>query len=289
MTKKFILITPAKDEGNNLPELISSITSQEIIPVLWIIVDDGSIDSTPKIITEASKKYSWIHSIRLEPAPRDIGFKYSRVCMTGFENAIKYSQKNNIEYGYIALLDADMRLETDYFKKLIERMENDESIGIASGTIWSKVDRKYIEEKRGKSHPTGAARIWRKKCFEETNGYELVIGPDSVSTARAKLKGWKTIGYEDLKAYQSRPVGSAEGLWKGYYKYGEAHYFRRLHILIVLAKGFLLISKGHVNLAIAYLWGYYHALITKMPRLADPELAKYFRTKSINTFLGGES
>ena len=100
--------------------------------------------------------------------------------------------------------------------------------------------------------------------------------------------GWKTIGFEDTKAYQSRPVASAEGLIKGYSKYGEAHYFRHVHPLIVAVKALLLAMNGKFNLSSAYFNGYMNARKNKMSRLTDPELIRYFRTGSIKTFLRSE-
>ena len=38
--------------------------SQTLRPLLWVIVDDGSTDRTPEIITEAAQKYEWINLLR---------------------------------------------------------------------------------------------------------------------------------------------------------------------------------------------------------------------------------
>ena len=55
MTKGYILVTAAKNEGKNLPELIQSVAEQTIKPLLWVIVDDASTDNTPQILEDASK------------------------------------------------------------------------------------------------------------------------------------------------------------------------------------------------------------------------------------------
>jgi glycosyltransferase involved in cell wall biosynthesis len=285
MTGNLILVTPIKNEAENIPQLVRSVASQKKIPILWVVVDDGSTDGSDRIIEETIPKYSWIFLLRLPKSERDIGFHYSHVCRVGFFKALALAQQKEIEFEYIALLDADITLESNYFATLNERMEQDPKIGIASGGTWSLKKGEYYQEKQIQTMPSGCARIWKRKCFIETNGYEDTMAPDSISNARANLAGWKTQRFEDIKAYQSRPVGSAEGLSKGYFKYGEAHYFRWVHPVVILAKAFLLVKKGHINLSIAYLKGYLHAFKTKIPRLTDPELIKYFRTNSINTFL----
>jgi len=63
---KYILVTAAKNEGENLPKTIQSVVEQTIKPVVWVIVDDCSTDNTPKILKEAKEKYEWIQSIQLE-------------------------------------------------------------------------------------------------------------------------------------------------------------------------------------------------------------------------------
>ena len=58
---KILIITPACNEGNHLPELIQSMIAQSYLPLEWVIVDDGSIDGTSDIIKKASIKHSWIY------------------------------------------------------------------------------------------------------------------------------------------------------------------------------------------------------------------------------------
>jgi len=40
------------------------LVSQTLRPLLWVIVDGGSTDRTPEIITEAAQKYEWINFLR---------------------------------------------------------------------------------------------------------------------------------------------------------------------------------------------------------------------------------
>ena len=46
----YILITPVKNEENNLSQTINSLLNQDVKPKLWIIVDDNDI--TSKILGE---------------------------------------------------------------------------------------------------------------------------------------------------------------------------------------------------------------------------------------------
>jgi len=50
MNRRYIVVTPCRNEAKNLPKLVQSITAQTIKPELWVIVDNGSTDKTPELI-----------------------------------------------------------------------------------------------------------------------------------------------------------------------------------------------------------------------------------------------
>ncbi len=209
---RYLLITPARNEEKNLPEVSRSVAGQKITPVLWIIVDDGSTDGTPHILEDLKTKYSWIRSIRLPPRPRDITFHYSYVCKQGFDYTLEYCRENGIEYDYIGLLDADTILEENYFGKLIDEFEKDSSLGIASGGVYYDTGDKLSREVSDKNLPRGTGRLWRKACFLETGGYQVEPSPDSISNTKAILRGWQLKQYADVVEVQTRKTSAGEGL-----------------------------------------------------------------------------
>ena len=95
----YILITPCKNEGENLPKLIQSIVLQTIKPVIWVIIDDASTDNTPQITKEATEKNDWIKILRYEEATkRDLGLHLAKIMRNGFDMAIDHCKKKDIEY-----------------------------------------------------------------------------------------------------------------------------------------------------------------------------------------------
>ena len=50
-----------------------------------IVVDDGSMDNTSKIIKDATKVHDWIQSIRLDNTARDLGLHLADIIKKGFE------------------------------------------------------------------------------------------------------------------------------------------------------------------------------------------------------------
>jgi glycosyltransferase involved in cell wall biosynthesis len=278
---KYLLITPARNEEKNLPEVSKSVAEQKVKPVLWIIVDDGSTDNTPRILEELKAKYSWIHGIRLPPRPRDITFHYSYVCKQGFDYSLEYCRENRIEYEYIGLLDADTILEENYFGKLMDEFEKDPSLGIASGGVYYDTGGKLSREVSDKNLPRGTGRLWRKSCFLETGGYQVEPSPDSISNAKAILRGWQLKQYADVIEIQTRKTSAGEGLWKGYFKNGwMAHYVDK-SLPMVLFNTLYYCLKSPYYTGIAYFIGYLDSAIKKEKKIQDMEIRTYYRSQGL--------
>ena len=52
MKGKYCLISPCRDEEDYMRRTLESVINQSRKPDLWVIVDDGSSDSTPQILEE---------------------------------------------------------------------------------------------------------------------------------------------------------------------------------------------------------------------------------------------
>jgi glycosyltransferase involved in cell wall biosynthesis len=284
----YIIVTPAKNEGKNLPITISSIEKQTLKPALWVIVDDGSTDNTPEIIEAAKKNHAWIHSICLHGVKkRDLGIHYACVCISGLNYAIEYCKRNMIGYEYIGTVDADMSLENTYFENLIKEFGKDRKLGIASGGTWVSIKGKEMQLQLREEIPCGGHRLWRKECFEETGGFPLTYAADSFSIIKAKLRGWKTKRFEEYKARQARLTCSAEGLWEGWKKEGVAMYYMEFRPLFAILRAIRYLFNKPYYIGLAYLVGYLGGYINKKPRINDEEIryySRYTRPREVRRF-----
>jgi glycosyltransferase involved in cell wall biosynthesis len=269
-------VTPAKNEEENLPNLIESLAKQTIKPGLWVIVDDGSEDETLKIVKEAQKRYPWIKSLRLNKSPRDLGIHYAEVCKRGFRYALNYCKEKNIPWDYIALFDADIILDKYYIEKLIKEFEKNSKLGLASGHVFTLLNGKEIPNIQREDLPEGGCRLWRRRCFEATGGYYLTFAPDSVSIAKAKMKGWKTRWFSNIKAYSSRPLADAEGYWKEYKGFGIYSYYVNLHPFYAFLKGLRYFMHRPYYIGMAFLYGYFVCAIKRMKKIEDEEIKNYY-------------
>ena len=302
MNRRYIVVTPCRDEEKNLPNLVQSILAQTLRPVLWVIVDDGSTDKTGEIVAEAEKNYGWIKGIHLEEHKAYMGTHISYVCNKGFEFAKDYCNEKDIPYGYIALVDADNILEEKYFEKLIEEFEKDEELGIGSGNNAFADIENILDELRAKNTevtvmdsefwelwdspsmqiqnsrddlPMGSARLWRRACFDETGGYLPVALPDSVSNAKAKMKGWRTRRFRDIQIVE-RPGLEKQGLWKGYKEQGESLFFMGQPLSFAVLKALNYSLKRPYYTGMAYFYGYTKSLVLRRGRIDDDEIREYY-------------
>lgn len=274
---QYILVTPAKDEGANLPSVIASVAAQTIRPELWLILDDGSTDATPRILQEAVSRHPWIRVLRLPPHPRDITFHYSYVCKMGFDEIIRFCTGNDIHYQYIGLLDGDTEVSEDYFETLISAMEEDRSLGIVSGRVHHRIDGVLIWNKSSELRPAGTGRLWRRECFSETGGYPIEPSPDSISNIKAQKRGWKIRKCKGAVAVERRMTSGAEGLWHGYKMRGKtAYYLNKTPLSILMNTAYLTIRTPHYTGA-AYLYGYLLDLARKGRRIEDEEIRDHYR------------
>ncbi len=287
--RDYILVTPCKNEEGSLPKLAETVVGQDITPLLWVIVDDGSIDRTPEIIGCLISEYPWIQTIKLSEKPRDLGVHVSHVYRTGFDAAIKHCDDNNIDYQYVASVDADIILDRDYFTSLISEFEDDRDLGICSGHIGNMINGDVVWSSYREDMPSGGARLWRRECFENTGGFLLTCSPDSVSNVKAKLRGWKTHYFTTTTAISTRAYSSAQGQWKGYKRLGSNNYFigySPLHTCLKSVK--LLYSKNgyfKTGVGFAYAYGYFHDLILSKQRISDKEVLEYYKKSRLKEIL----
>lgn len=279
LKKGYVVTTPCKNEENNILQLANSIIKQTIQPKMWIIVDDGSTDSTPELLKTLTSSHNWIHVHTLESKSRDLGFHYAEVISIGLNLSLEICEKNDICCDYLGLIDADMILSPDFFEKIMYQFEKNPRLGIASGNVvYINNDKKILEEGRD-NLPIGGLRVWSKKCFLDTGGSPISYSPDSVSNVIAILHGWDTAKFKDVHGIQTRKTSSAEGLWKGYIFKGKSDYFRDYHPMYVIFKFFKYMTKAPFYLGVPYLYGYVLGIFKIRTKIEDLSVREYYRKK----------
>ena len=116
--RRYIVVTPVRDEAEFLQRTIDSMAAQTIRPDLWIIVDDGSTDATPDIILRAAQQHDWIRPHRRpDRGERKVGGGVIEAFYDGL------SLVNLDDYEYLCKLDGDLEFGATYFERLFQKFE----------------------------------------------------------------------------------------------------------------------------------------------------------------------
>ncbi len=265
----YIIVTPVKNEENNLPNLIESMESQSSKPAVWVIIDDGSTDQSPKIIEKATSRFKWIKSIRLKESRRDLTVHVAFVIKTGFDFGVEYCKRNKLKFDYIGFLDADINIQDkDLYLKFINEFERDNRLGIAGGNLYDR--------NRRSDTISGGAMMCRREFFEGINGFPVSAGWDSVLRAKAILNKWNVSTFRDLKMIQTRTTGSAEGEKIGFCIKGSIDYYLGYNPILATSKGLKYCFEKLNLCGIIYLYCYFNNMIKRKGQINEANVRRYY-------------
>jgi glycosyltransferase involved in cell wall biosynthesis len=277
----YVLVTPARNEEAFIEKTIQSIIQQTMLPMKWVIVNDGSTDNTGAIVKRYLLNHSWIELVEL-PQRRDRSFaKKVHSFNAGFE------KMKGLEYEIVGNVDADISFDKDHFEFLLGKFQSDSSLGVA-GTVFRE-EGGYSSEKdsfEGHSHVSGQCQLFRRQCFSEIGGYvpHRAGGIDWIAVVTARMRGWKTQSYREKWFFHHRHLGTAErGPVASSFSYGEKDYYMGGHpvwelfrVAYRMTKKPYLIAGGILGLG--YLW----ALLSRTPRPVSEEFVKFHRAEQMS-------
>ena len=74
----YAVVTPVRNEADNILRLAEALARQSRLPTSWIIVDTGSTDQTPVIVDDLARAHSWIETRSLDRRPSSFVADQSR-------------------------------------------------------------------------------------------------------------------------------------------------------------------------------------------------------------------
>ncbi len=276
--RKYVVITPVRDEGAFLPATIESMINQTVVPTEWILVNDGSKDNSGKIIDEYARRYPWIRGVHR----KDRGFRKSG---GGVVDAFNdgYRALTCEDWDFIAKFDADLTFAPDYFEKCFIEFERDPKLGVGGGVICYVVDGNEQVEGAPAFHVRGATKIYRKACWEGIGGFWPAPGWDTMDEVKANRLGWSSRSFPDLHLIHHRGTGSADGLWPTLVKYGRANYVCGYHPVFMFSKCVRrLFQRPFVLGSIGLMYGFVSGYVKNIPQVDDRDTILYLRRQQWN-------
>src|SRR5438477_11746095 len=103
---RYVLITPAHNEAAFIEKTLASMVAQTLLPERWVIVDDGSTDSTAEIVGNYVRRFPWMELIQCQQR-RDRNFAGK---VHAFNAGLQ--RVRNLEFEVIGNLDGDLSFES---------------------------------------------------------------------------------------------------------------------------------------------------------------------------------
>lgn len=278
-TRRYIIITPVRNEETHLRGTIESVAAQTIRPICWVIVNDGSTDLTGQIADEAAKKFDWIKVVHRA----DRGFRRSGggVVETFYDG---YKLVENETWDFLAKLDGDLSFASDFFEKCFQKFAADPKLGIGGGEICVQQNGEMRVESKGDPafHVRGATKIYRHDCWQAIGGLLRETGWDTYDEVKANMLGWKTRTFNGLPLMHHRETGGADGTWKNWVKNGRANYIVGYHPLFMFFKCLRRLPERPYGVVSAGLWyGYLAGYFLRTSRHQEPDVVRYLRREQL--------
>jgi glycosyltransferase involved in cell wall biosynthesis len=276
-SKKYVIITPARNEEILIADTIQAVISQTLRPLRWVIVNDGSTDKTGQIIESYIKKYDFIRLVNLE---RDGDRNFGRKAVA-FSHGLVTLQ--NLDYEYIGNLDADISIAPDYYNNIIQYFNTDAKLGIVGGIVYTKIGKRLVTCDETLDSVAGAVQLFRRSCFEAIGGYlPLKLGGiDTVAEIKARMLGWTVRKLPDQRVFEQRRMGSPMASPLGI-KLREGRQFYSLGyglLFFTLRCIYRFKDKPFIIGSIAALYGFVESFLRRQPVLPQKDIVAYLKSE----------
>jgi glycosyltransferase involved in cell wall biosynthesis len=289
MDRRYCLITPCRNEEKYARRTLESVVTQSVVPALWVIVDDGSTDSTPEILDEYAKRYSYIRIIkRPDRGVRKVG----PGVIEAFDEG--YATINAGDFDYVCKFDLDLEMPPRYFEILMERMEQQPRLGTCSGKPYfpDPVTGELISEMCGDEMSVGMTKFYRVQCFEEIGGFVHEVMWDGIDCHTCRMKDWLAQSWDDadLRFLHLRAMGSShKSMFTGRQRHGFGQYFMGTWFPYMVASALFRMTRPPLIVGgLAMLWGYITSWVKGCQRYDNAEFIRFLRTYQKRCLLVGK-
>ena len=186
---KYVALTSGRNEERFIKKTIDATLALDVPPTVYVVVDDGSTDKTPEILSE----YKNIQVLRLNNPRHDTrGVNLAWALNSGIKRATELVP----DWEYLLKIDADSVMPCNYFSNLLEKFHEDPNLGITSGTPY--------DEKVWRGRASDGGKIYRRKCWDAIGQFTPGNAFDTLALIQAKQFGWKVESFPEIKYTQLR-------------------------------------------------------------------------------------
>jgi biofilm PGA synthesis N-glycosyltransferase PgaC len=275
MTQPYVLITPARNEEKYIVKTLESVTAQIEKPLRWVIINDGSTDSTGEIARQYSVKYPFIQVVdRRADCDRNFSSKAHAIEL-GLRHIL------DLQYAFIGILDADVSFDSNYYKKVLTKFRENKKLGIAGGVIFTIKKNTKILSTKDLNHVAGAVQTFRTQCFRDIGGYIAIPigGIDKIAEIMARMKGWQTTSFTDIEVLHYQKAGTkANNSYTALYRSGVRDSLTGYNLLYFIIRSFYRIFRSPYLIgAVLELVGFFSPMLFGTKRPVPKEFVVFLR------------
>lgn len=267
------IVIPAYNEAEHIGATLQSLLDQSLLPGKIVVVNDGSTDATPKIVSEFAAQYEYISLVNITSQGEGHipGSKVIHAFNKGFETL-------DDQFDVICKFDADLIFPPNYLEAVANHFSEDPKVGIAGGFCVIENNGKWvIENLTSRDHLRGALKAYRRECFYQIGKLKPAMGWDTVDELLAQYQKWTVKTDDTLLVKHLKPTGGSYTK-ASRFKQGEAFYRLGYGFPITLiASAKLALRKKNFNFFKNYLKGYFKAKKENQPLLVTREESRFIR------------
>src|SRR6266403_1566824 len=275
----YVLITPARNEEAFIEKTLESMVHQTCPPIKWVIVNDGSTDSTGSIVGRYAERYDWIELVN-RPVRKERNFAAKVHAFNAGQERVK-----DLEYEVIGNLDGDVSFDEDHFEFLLGKFKEDPRLGVAGTVFREEGYNSETDSFEGQQHVSGQCQLFRRQCFVAVGGYfaNKAGGIDWIAVTTARMKGWKTRSFREKSFFHHRHLGTAErSAFAAAFSYGEKDYYLGGHPVWELFRVvYRMVKPPYIVEGFALGLGYAWAAVRRAKRPISKELMTFHRREQM--------
>ncbi|MGN6529572.1 MAG: glycosyltransferase [Burkholderiaceae bacterium] len=288
MTQTYALISPCRNEADYMRETLDTVVAQTATPALWVIVDDGSSDDTPRILADYAARHPWIRVVtRKDRGHRAVGPGVIDAFYAGYETIVP------TDFDFVCKLDLDLRLPPRYFEILMARMRAEPRLATCSGKAYVEENGGLIPERHGDETSLGMTKFYRVSAFRDIGGFVREVMWDGIDCHECRRKGWIARSWDEpeLRFVHLRPMGSSQqSIYVGRMRHGFGQYFMGTGFLYMAASALLRTTQKPYVIGSAWmLWGWIKSALKGAPRYGDAEFRAFLRRWQWRSLLVGKA
>lgn len=273
---KLAAVVSFRDEEMFLPRLFASLTRQTERADQVLLVDDGSVDSSPALARSFASDEDGVRALahvrtgtealihatardRLAAAPELQVFRWG---------------VSQLEPGWeiVAKLDGDLELPETLFAEIRQAIRHDARLGVVGSYLSVETEHGVVREHTPSYHVRGPNKFYRRECFAAIEPLPALLGWDTIDELRARRHGWRTasLSVSTGDIIHLRPTGSHDGRLRAYWRWGRCAWGYGAHPFWVAGGAIRRsLSRPYVIGGISYFAGWMAAGLRGAPRVEE--------------------